>query len=206
MWVLRLSILDLQSGEIVAARIRLMALQSRARARSISKSNSNNPRWQRWLRIMMITMMISTWSSIERRDGEQKEKRHYQRNQQESSDLVCPPSLCMGLLPGMPPLLAKSQLAVVGAESLTVTLSTCKSGLTLLHISCNGKWNDTSGWTRRLVKTHTAQVLYKFNWLIRRKQQVHLTDLSIPIYNILLDSTTSSVDKKDAGVWLSQQC
>lgn len=43
-----------------------------ARARSICKSSSNNPRWQRWLGRIMITMMMPTWSSNERRDGEQK--------------------------------------------------------------------------------------------------------------------------------------
>lgn len=74
----------------------------------------------------MITMMMSTWSSSERRDGEQKEKRHYQGKQQESSGLVY---LLHYVLPGMPSLLAKSHLVVVGAEYPTVTLATCKPGL-----------------------------------------------------------------------------
>lgn len=82
---------------------------------------------------IMVTMMMPTWSSNERRDGGQKKKRHYQGDQQESSVLVCLLHCVMGFLPGMLPLLAKGHLAVLGAESPTATLATCKSGLTLLY-------------------------------------------------------------------------
>lgn len=104
----------------------------------------------------MITMM-SAWSSSERRDGEQKEKRHYQGKQQESSGLVY---LLHYVLPGMPSLLAKSH-PVVGAEYPTVTLATCKPGLIPLYSATVNEWYE---WVDATFGQDTAQV------------QVQLTD------------------------------